>query len=891
MGKNDIFLVRYAVGKSTNLAKAWNRTAPWGSFCTELSTPVKTGESRAKFDAMTKDEQDLLKAINGWISTAQCADNKRNLKNVLPRNLLSLDIDYCEIPTMEAIAAGTGPLSQFESFTHSSRRHTARKPRLRQFFPLKREVDADEYHALVRIISWIFDGKREPIIQVDRVSARPAQMMFKPTISKDGDWFCHRQEGRLLDPDEIFALWIKKKGDPKDLSKLPLFDSETSLRRSAAKSENPLAKPGIIGAFCRAYRIEDAMEKFIPDAYIPGDAHSENPRFTYTGSTSSNGAIVYDDGLFLYSNHGHDPCCEQNVNAFDMVRLHKFGDLDEGFDVKETPVTQHPSYKAMTGFARADEGVRNELVQEQYAIKNQFEDESDEEEPEEDLIGDDSPPSKKTKKTKEKRDWRVGLETDKQGRNTNSIDNYNLILQNDYRLKGAIRYNEFTGQINLRRTIKSDILTIPDTVCLDPANGDRMADADDSVVRGICDAPKNKGGYGILNHIGNLRDAVVISARKNPFHPVKEYLESLEWDGKNRIDDYLIRHLKAKDSLLNHEMSRLTLLASVARIYEPGHKFDFITILEGPQGIRKSTFILELYGHLWFGELNCKLNDDKEIMEQTPGYWGMEIPELDSMKKADAPVIKKFMRKTKYESRMAYGHNTSHMLIQFIVWGSTNETRYLRDDTGLRTFWSIRCGFKKGEHIDTEAVRAERGQLFAEALVEYRRMRQEMPKDLVPVLPLCLSHEAEKELEELHKGTRLEEIHEELAARMLETADEPIRLSDLLREYGNAGEHFAKEGEIDPDTVMVRRCVLTRRDLIQFAYGERTDRLTDQVKKTNFDKAMEIILKKWDEPTATTRYRFNGKIGGRWYTRKNITTQEIALSYQILPNEDDDLIG
>lgn len=890
MGKNDTLLVRYAVGKSTNLAKAWNRTSPWSKFCTDLSTPVKTGESRTKFDEMSKDEQDLLKAINGWISTAQCKDNKRNLKNVLPRNLLSLDLDYCEIETMEAIAAGTGPLAQFESFTHSSRRHTARKPRLRQFYPLKREVDADEYHALVRIISWIIDGKREPIIQVDRVSARPAQMMFKPTISKDGDWFCHRQEGRPIDPDEIFTLWKKKKGDPKDLSTLPLYDTETSLRRSAAKSENPLAKPGIIGAFCRAYRIEDAMEKFIPEAYIPGDSHSENPRFTYTGSTSSNGAIVYDDGLFLYSNHGHDPCCEQNVNAFDMVRLHKFGDLDEGFDVKETPVTQHPSYKAMTGFAREDEGVRNELVQEQYAIKNQFEDESDEEEPEEDLIGDDSPPLKKTKKTKEKRDWRANLETDLKGRNASSIDNYNLILQTDYRLKGAIRYNEFTDQINLCQTIRADIPTISDKECRDPINGDRMADADDSVIRGICDAPKNKGGYGILNHIGNLRDAVVISARKNPFHPVKDYLESLKWDGKNRIDDYLIRHTRAKDTRLAREVSRLTLLASVARVYEPGHKFDFITILEGPQGIRKSTFILELYSPKWFGELSCKLDSDKEIMEQTPGYWGLEIPELDSMKKADAPIVKKFMRKTKYESRMAYGHRSSHMYTQFVVWGSTNETRYLRDDTGLRTFWPIRCHFEKGEHIDTDAVRAERDQLWAEALIEYRRMRQEMPKDRVPVLPLCLSPEADRELDVVHEGTRLEEIHEELAAQILESADEPIRLSDLLREYGNAGDHFAKEGEIDPDTIMVRRCALLRRDLIRFAYGDRVDQLTDQVKKTNFDKAMEIVLKKWNKPMTNPGKRFNGKIAGRWYIRKGIDARELTQSYQIVPDEED-LIG
>lgn len=890
MGQHDKYLVKYAEGRSTNLAKAWNKVRSWKEFYTRLSTPVRTGETRSKFDEMTKSEQDALKAIDGWISTAQCQNNKRNLKNILPRNLLSLDIDYCEVDTMKAIANADTPLSRFESFTHSSRRHTARKPRLRQFYPLKRDVSPEEYHALVRIVSYIFDGKREPIIQVDSVSARPAQMMFRPTVSKDGDWFSHHQEGALLDPDEIFGLWKKKRGDPLDLANLPLYDQEKELRRSAAESENPLTKRGVIGAFCRAYRIEDVMEKFIPGAYIESGVKN---RYLAASGTSTPGAIVFDDGLFLYSFHNHDPAGGKNVNAFDLVRLNKFGHLDEEIETAETDITKLPSYKAMIAFAKEDEGVKHELASEQREVLSHFEDESDEpenknEEEEEDHIGEDPLP-KKSKKEK-KGDFLGKLDRDKQLRILPTIRNYNLILQHDPRLRGAIRYNEFTGQINLCKTIKSGIDIIPDKICRDPEGGDLMADEDDSILRAIFDH-SDAPGYGIQNHIGNLRDAVVNSARNRPFHPVKTYLESLEWDGENRIDDFLIRFLRLEDTPYNREVSRKMLLASVTRIYEPGHKFDFITILEGPQGIRKSTFIKELYGQRWFGELDCKLDSPKEIMEVTPGKWGMEMPELDSMKKADAPVFKKFMRKQEYVSRMAYGHRATVMLTQFVCWGSTNETKYLRDSTGLRTFWPVACGIEKGDHIDTERVRAERDQLWAEALVEYRRMRQEMPKKAFPDLPLSLSRKAEIEAEKRQESTRLHEIHEEIAERMLEMADEPVLLSALLREYGGAETGFSAEGEIDPETVLVQRCVLLRRDLVKFAYGERNEIITDQVKKTNFDRAMELFLKKWTHQREATK-KFQRNASGRWYVRNDASRAERAAGYRVLSvlDDSDDLI-
>lgn len=901
MGKNDTHLVRYAIGKSTNLAKAWNRTSPWVKFCTELSTPVKTGESRAKFDEMSKDEQDLLKAINGWISTAQCKDNKRNLKNVLPRNLLSLDLDYCEIETMEAIAAGTGPLARFESFTHSSRRHTKRKPRLRQFYPLKRDVDADEYHALVRIISYILDGKREPIIQVDRVSARPAQMMFKPTTSKDGDWFCHRQEGRLLDPDEIFDLWKKKKGDPKDISTLPLFDTETDIRKRAAKSENPLEKPGIIGAFCRAYTIEDAMEKFIPGTYIPGDTHSENPRYTYAGSTSSNGAIVYDGGLFLYSNHGHDPCCEQNINAFDMVRLHKFGELDEGFDLKNTKITALPSFKAMSDFARADSNTKHELSINQRALIEQFDDETTDapEEPnEDDLIGDDPLPKalEKKKEKKKKRDtsWLDELERDKQGRYISSLANVTKIIMNDPRLGVNIGYNEFLSRIALVGDLKTRINGISTVLCKNTKVGMRWSDRFNHILRLVLEEPMpDQGGcgWGLRVSDRDLDAAKQIAAHERAFHPVKTYFESLRWDGKPRIETCFSRYLGCRDSAYTRQVSQNVFLACVARIYQPGHKFDFVVIIQGKQGCRKSTFVLNLAPAPWTGVFNTKFDDPWRVADQTMGKLILEMGEIHNFKKADFGLAKEFVRRQRDDVRLPWGKEITELPRQFILIGTTNDDKFLRDPSGNRAYWPIITPKTIRNPVNTDALRLEIDQLWAEALALYQKRMNELPAGAEELDLSLQGEEAMQEAEALQEQHRSEELSEGYANAILAFLDTPLTLAEARRLFGVGGaeSRFPADGELDPDTTKVRLCAISTREMCMIVFnGNPLPR--NPAEKATLEQAQGFLLG-WHRETTTVGRKANTWKWGRstkWLIRTDATPAEQKLGYALIL---DDLIG
>jgi putative DNA primase/helicase len=223
---------------------------------------------------------------------------------------------------------------------------------------------------------------------VDVVSSRRAQMMFLPTISEDQPFQFLHTEGTILDPDEMFAWYEENHGNWRDLSALPLFKGEDGIRQHADKAEDPTQKPGIIGDWCRAWPIEDLIAQFLSDIYNDCTEHGAKPRYTFTGGTAANGAVVEDGGKFLYSHHGSDPVGEQLVNAWDLFRIHKFGALDEEVDVASVPIMQRPSSAEMIKFAKADSKCRAESVHQAIAQFDElFADDLSEED---DLFGRDS---------------------------------------------------------------------------------------------------------------------------------------------------------------------------------------------------------------------------------------------------------------------------------------------------------------------------------------------------------------------------------------------------------------------------------------------------------------------------------------------------------------------
>ena len=457
------------------------------------------------------------------------------------------------------------PLRQVEYFAHTSRRHTTDKPRIRYFIPMSRQVPKEEIGPLVRVLAWFFDKKPERMKSVDVVSARPAQMMFLPTISSDGLFQTWENSGKLLDPDDLFARFEKLRGDPMDIANLPLFEGEKELRDAALKAERPDEKRGPVGAFCRLYDIEAAMDKFIPGVYDPSDTNSENPRFTYTGGTSSNGAVIYDEGLFLYSNHGTDPVCDMAVNAFDMVRIHRFGDLDA--KVKpDTAITAYPSYKAMLDLISEDPEYKKALMQSRYDFADKFSDVSapgdadDTRDSSSSGDADDTPSDEGTRERErvlmrftdygeepqtgdgsgsppddfdtDDQSWLDTLDTTENGFVKPTMPNVARIVQHDQRLKGCVALDEFSNEVRALKSIKTHIPGMPGFKLEDRMRGDMWSDSGDRTVRSILEA--DAPGYGLVLPDRNILPAIEIAAEANRHHPVKDYLESLTWDGEGR---------------------------------------------------------------------------------------------------------------------------------------------------------------------------------------------------------------------------------------------------------------------------------------------------------------------------------------------------------------------
>lgn len=929
VGENDKLLIHYAEGRGNNLGKAKNKVGGWADFCKALSTPTKTKEKRRLFDKMSKDEQDELKAIDGWIIGAQVSAGRRTKENIQPRDLLTLDYDYATPAFVDKIDLGVTPLSAFEFFVHSTRRHTSDKPRLRLFAPLARPVTREEYVALSRIVAMHMEGG-SPMKLVDKVSFRQAQMMFKPTISADGDWFCVRNEGDLIDPDAILAEFPNWS----DYSTLPLCadEEEGGLRKSAEKAEDPTAKKGAVGDFCRAYDVPAAIDKFLSDCYAPVADYSSKPRYSYLKGTSTSGAVVEDNGLFLYSHHGSDPTADRLTNAFDLCRIHLYGELDEDED-KDTPPSKLPSYKAFVEFIADDPEYRRSQAESRYDISAMFDDVAEEPEDSdpdplsdhedliglngyahdlEDLIGLPSsvrgagspvdppirPNGRKRRKAPATDSWFPdALDLDENGRIKSTLPNAAIIIHNDPRMHDAIAFNDFSKQIVARYSIASKLEIAPAFICQDAVNGDRWQDYNDISIRAILEYPNGPGkrGYGMPMTDRNMTAAIDLAARRNLFHPVREFLTAPTWDGVTRIDTIMIRYLGCPDTPYHREIIRLKMIASVARVMEPGCKFDYAIILQGQQGIRKSSFIKALYGADWFGELDCRLDDKQQIAETIAGKWCLELPELSGFHKSDHNAAKMFMRRQTDDVRMAYAKRVSEFPRQCIFWGTTNDVKYLKDPTGNRSYWPVSVVV---EEIDTDAVERERDQLWAEAVVAYRAMREAKGRG---ELPLTLSKAAIVEAQRKQDAARTEELHEMWAERIQEWADTPLTLRELLMEMGAPADERFSDGTSTTD-FLVLRIAFTREIAVTTAL--KKDRgISDYQTAQNVERALPL-LDGWGQPhdaakgqTGGQRYRVMGK-QARWWVRLDATREELKKGYRLVhspsggndSNRDEDLI-
>lgn len=225
-----------------------------------------------------------------------------------------------------------------------------------------------------------------------------------------------------------------------------------------------------------------------------------------------------------------------------------------------------------------------------------------------------------------------------------------------------------------------------------------------------------KRSYGFDPGEKNTRDSAVQLCLEHQFNPVVEYLDGLQWDGRERLGRWVVDYLGAPDTPLNRECGRLMLLAAVRRARRPGCKFDQIIILEGKEGTGKSTALRILAGDDNFSDQSILASGDKEQQEAACGVWIFEIAELAGMRRTDSERIKQFAARTEDRARPAYGRIRVDMKRRCIFVATTNEQTYLRSETGNRRFWPIETG-----RIDLAALARDRDQLWAEAAMHEAR--------------------------------------------------------------------------------------------------------------------------------------------------------------------------
>ena len=636
-----------------------------------LRTPARGTEPLAEYLNMKKAQQDDLKDVGGFMA-GPLSGPRRKANAVTGRDILTLDLDNIPAGGTEDVLRRVDGLGCGYCI-YSTRKHSPAAPRLRVLLPLDRTVSADEYEPLARKAAEFIGMEL-----MDPTTFEVSRLMYWPSCCADSQYIYLWQDRPLISANGLLA----KYEDWRDCALWPQVPGAVSLPKLAVKQGDPEGKKGVVGAFCRTYDVFRAMDELIPGMYEPVD--NMPGRYTYLGGSTTGGAVVYDNGKFLYSHHATDPCSNRLVNAFDLVRLHRFGDKDDEAQ-PGTPTNRLPSYVAMCELAVQDAGVAALMSQERYqeAVQD-FEG----------VAGDnDEDPA----------NWMTLLALNTQtGLPKATIDNVWIILEHDPLLKGRFALNRFAGRGEVLGALPWDART----------------------VRRLWDDNDNEGLYWYMeryHHItgnGKIDGALSLHSEKHKFNDVRNYLAKLQWDGHPRLDTLLIEYLGAADSPYVRAVTRKAFTAAVARAMEPGCKYDTMLILSGPQGIGKST-LLDKMSRGWFND-GIRTFEGKEASELIQGVWLVEIGELDAFRQTDVSRIKQFLSLRADRFRAAYGRHVKDLPRCCVFFGTTNTAAFLRDRTGNRRFWPVDVGVQTRIKTVWEYLDAEVDQIWAEAVMRWR---------------------------------------------------------------------------------------------------------------------------------------------------------------------------
>lgn len=626
--------ITISVGASRRATVWQGRTLLISELYDKLRLPARSTETMAEYLALPKGQQDDLKDVGGFVAGALNGP-RRKAGAVAGRDVLTLDLDNIP-PGGAANVAGRVEGLGCGYCIYSTRKHTPAAPRLRVLLPLDRTCTADEYEPCARRMAEYIG-----LELADPTTFEASRLMYYPSCCADGEYVYYAADKPMLSVDGLLATYK----DWRDFTSWPAVPGAVSPARLAAKQGDPLVKKGVVGAFCRVYGIETAMDKFLPGVYAPVDAMPG--RYTFTGGTTTGGAVLYDNGKFLYSHHATDPCGGRLVNAFDLVRLHRFGELDDEAKPK-TLAHQLPSYKAMEDLCRADATVTDLLNRTRgEEIMAAFQSSDD-------------------------RDGSLELARYLGG------------------LKGEIMTTSVVSKLLslLGIHIKMNEITWHAEVEGYPKEWSR-ANAENLLPIKLLDHLRLAGVKGAAK--GAVCDCLDVIAEENRYNPVREMLESVQWDGADRLGDVFDIWGVADPffkTLIRKWMIQCVAMACNDELSPQGA--DGVLVPQGAQGIGKTSALRELVPLPRMFKEGARLDmREKDTYMQALNCWICELGELDRTTARDSAGLKAFITQDLDEYRTPYARKSVQRPRRTSFCGTVNPGDYLADETGNRRFWTI----------------------------------------------------------------------------------------------------------------------------------------------------------------------------------------------------------
>ena len=632
---------------------------------------IRTKETMEEYKKGDRDFKLKAKDKGGFIAGTS-EGNTRDALSITSRNMITLDMDYCPPNILDIIKEKQDVKKElnFRFLVYSTHSHTPQEPRYRIIVPLTEVISVEKYEPIARAIAGIIGME-----YFDATTFQINRIMYFPSVSLDGEYVCEAfgmDDWNDLNPNDMLDRYMDYHNIAEFQKPLFIEGLKVDKIKDGKAKDSRKTKYRIVNAYNTEYTIKEAIDTFLKEEY----EKAGDDRYTYKKGESKGGLVILNE-QYAYSHHGTDPAQGRLLNAFDIVRIHKFGKQDEKKTDQEEYDTydKNTSYSAMVDYIRSNlPNVMRHMPEIEKLKKNEREFISNEPETEENSV--------------EAGDWKLTLDytgSEKDRHPKSNARNIKIVFEND----------EYFKDLFYQDTLK-------DAICFDrtplwnkeKSKGDLVTDDDDSQIRVYLNTIYQIAGKDLIY------DSVVHQASKVRRHPIKTFLANLpDWDGVPRIETILCKLYDIEENSYYKEASKSWWTGIVQRVMKPGSKFDMMVIICGEQGIGKSQFGKSIATLEWKGNMTQIDNqpnfygddelpfDKKDAYEQLGGIMIYELPEFEKYyKKSDTSTIKSFLSKTSDKYRKSYGRRVSEYRRQCVFIATTNDMRPLRDRTGNRRF-------------------------------------------------------------------------------------------------------------------------------------------------------------------------------------------------------------